>query len=367
MRWPVTAMLFVATPLAGLAAEPAAKADPPPVRAFFGPKAAKAKDGLLYNLLAFIDSADQSLHGSVHEVDMVVVAERLAGRAAAGVDVRLVVEADWWDAAKNKAARQVLDGSKVKVTPDAKKSGLMHNKFFVADGKRVWTGSTNLTETCLLFNANNAVWVEDAKVAANYETEFREEEAAKFGKRGSGKPNTPYPAVKVDKDTTVTTLFSPEDDPLPAVVARIDRAEATLDVACFVFSSEVVAEAVKKAHQRKVKVRVLLDNAFSGKGATARWKSVPFDELRKAGAECKYDDEQAKLHHKFLVVDGKAVITGSFNLSANAATNNDENLLFLDSPAVAKKYSAEFDRLWRLYSGDPGDAPPVEKGDDDGR
>jgi phosphatidylserine/phosphatidylglycerophosphate/cardiolipin synthase-like enzyme len=365
MRWLLTIALAVSTAVADPPKADRPKAAPPPVRVFFGPKKAKAEDGLLRNLLAFIDSAETTLHGSVHEVDMIVVAERLAARADAGVEVQVVVEADWWGSSKTKAAKQVLEGSKVKVTPDTKKSGLMHNKFFVADGKRVWTGSTNLTETCLLFNANNAVWVEDANVAANFETEFREEAKGKFGKRGSGKPNTPNPTVQVDADTTVTTLFSPEDKPLPAIIAQIDAAEKTLDIACFVFSSAEVSAAVAKAHARGVKARVLLDNAFSSKAITARWKCVPFDDLTKAGVSCKYDDELAKLHHKFLVVDDATVVTGSFNLSVNAANENDENVLVIRSAAVAKKYATEFTRLWAQYSGKPGEVPPVEQGDED--
>src|SRR5947209_1470259 len=109
-----------------------------PIQVFFGPKAADDRDGLYFNLLRFLDSARSTLYGSVHEVDMVSVAEKLAERSRAGVDVQLVVEADWWGNAKNRAARRVLEKARIKVYPDTKKSGLMHNKFFVADGKRVW-------------------------------------------------------------------------------------------------------------------------------------------------------------------------------------------------------------------------------------
>lgn len=39
-----------------------------------------------------------------------------------------------------------------------------------------------------------------------------------------------------------------------------------------------------------------------------------------------------KLHHKFAVIDGRAVITGSFNWSPSAAFQNDETLLLIRSP-----------------------------------
>ncbi len=335
------------------------------IRVFFGPKAADDPEGLLPNLLKFLDSATTTIHGSTHEVDMILVADKLAARSNAGVEVHLVIEGQWWNSPKNKAARQILERSKVKVVPDTKKSGLMHNKFFIADGKRVWTGSTNLTETCLLYNPNNSVWVESERIAANFEAEFGQEASGKFGKKALGKSRTPNPIVKFDDETTITTLFSPEDATLKAIVRVIDGAKETLDIACFVFSSKEIGEAVLAAHQRGVKIRVLLDNMFSSPAATARWKFVPAKELKDAGVPLKFDDEASKLHHKFVVVDRKVVITGSFNLSVSAATDNNENLLIVESVPLAKKYTSEFERLWTLYHGDPGDAPPLEKGDDD--
>ena len=54
-----------------------------------------------------------------------------------------------------------------------------------------------------------------------------------------------------------------------------------------------------------------------------------------------------KLHHKFAVIDGKTVITGSFNWSPAAAHTNDETLLVIDSPTLAAHFTREMDRLWQ--------------------
>jgi phosphatidylserine/phosphatidylglycerophosphate/cardiolipin synthase-like enzyme len=54
-----------------------------------------------------------------------------------------------------------------------------------------------------------------------------------------------------------------------------------------------------------------------------------------------------KLHHKFAVIDGKTVITGSFNWSPSAAHQNDEVLLVIRSPQLAAHFTREMDRLWR--------------------
>lgn len=345
---------------------PAQTRDVPAVQVFFGPKAADDQHSLLFNLLRFLDTGKRSIYGCVHEVDMIVVAEKLVEKAKSGVDVQLVVENDWWNGAKNKAARQVLERGKVKVFPDTKKSGLMHNKFFVVDGQRVWTGSTNLTETCLLYNPNNSLWIEDRRIAENYFAEFDEERSGKFGKKASGKNNTPHPDLTLTGGLRIETYFSPEDEPIPAIVRLIDSAEQRIDLMCFVFSSREICDALLAAHKRGVKVRVLLDNVFSSEAVTKRWACVPFKELKSAGVPCKYDDENSKLHHKVIIVDGQRVLTGSFNFSANAANENDENALILHSRAVARQYAAEFERLWNYYNGEPGQPPPPEKGDGDG-
>ena len=58
-----------------------------------------------------------------------------------------------------------------------------------------------------------------------------------------------------------------------------------------------------------------------------------------------------KLHHKFAVIDGKTVITGSFNWSPAAAHTNDETLLVIHSPTLtASHFTREMDRLWEALS-----------------
>jgi phosphatidylserine/phosphatidylglycerophosphate/cardiolipin synthase-like enzyme len=50
------------------------------------------------------------------------------------------------------------------------------------------------------------------------------------------------------------------------------------------------------------------------------------------------------------VVDERIVITGSLNFSTNAEENNDENVIIIDNPDIARLYLQEFDRVWSLAS-----------------
>jgi phosphatidylserine/phosphatidylglycerophosphate/cardiolipin synthase-like enzyme len=52
------------------------------------------------------------------------------------------------------------------------------------------------------------------------------------------------------------------------------------------------------------------------------------------------------LHHKFAVLDGRTVVTGSQNWSEAANRTNDENLLVIQNPTVAAHFQREFERLY---------------------
>jgi hypothetical protein len=73
--------------LFGLVALLPAQSAPPAVQVFFGPRAVNDCNGIYFNLIRFIDSAQKSLHGSVHEVDMHPIAQKLVAKAEAGGEV----------------------------------------------------------------------------------------------------------------------------------------------------------------------------------------------------------------------------------------------------------------------------------------
>jgi len=70
----------------------------------------------------------------------------------------------------------------------------------------------------------------------------------------------------------------------------------------------------------------------------------------------RQDGNPSFLHHKYIVVDERIVMTGSLNYSTNAEESNDENILIVDNPEIAALYIQEFDRVWAQGSDpDPAD------------
>ena len=92
----------------------------------------------------------------------------------------------------------------IRVVTDADRSGLMHNKFLVVDGRYVWTGSFNTTDNGAYKNNNNAIWIDSPELAANFTTEFTEMFIAEqFGVRSP--TSLPHPVVTMPDGTKIYT------------------------------------------------------------------------------------------------------------------------------------------------------------------
>jgi phosphatidylserine/phosphatidylglycerophosphate/cardiolipin synthase-like enzyme len=129
------------------------------------------------------------------------------------------------------------------------------------------------------------------------------------------------------------------DAPLVDEFKTITEARQSVRVAAYSFTSKPIAQALLEARQRGVDVRVVVDKSQ----ATARYTAVTF--LANQGIPVRTDYQYAIMHDKFIVVDGQTVELGSFNFTA-AEKNNAENVIVLHDPALAQRYSEEWDRLW---------------------
>ena len=123
------------------------------------------------------------------------------------------------------------------------------------------------------------------------------------------------------------------------LIQKIDAAQVSIDVAVFEFDIESVAEALIRAEQRGVDVRVVYDDEHSD-------PDPQIGEVKSAGIQAVPDKRQAYMHNKFFVFDDQCVWTGSFNISMNAAYRNNENALYFCSKEAAADYSTEFDEMF---------------------
>jgi len=131
-----------------------------------------------------------------------------------------------------------------------------------------------------------------------------------------------------------------------AIVQAIDGARESIDIALFSFTDDQLGAAVVRAARRGVTVCVILgvdqDKMLGGE----------YEKLVSAGIPVVVVGTPGLFHHKFALIDGTLVITGSYDWSDTADKENYENVVFVycSTPTanltVPEQYAMEFNRLW---------------------
>jgi phosphatidylserine/phosphatidylglycerophosphate/cardiolipin synthase-like enzyme len=201
-------------------------------------------------------------------------------------------------------------------------NGLMHDKFCIINGSVVTSGSYNPTNGGAK-SRNNLVIISSPTIARGYHAEW--DAIARAGTHKKITHNLALSAVNV------TYAFCPQDDCEERVVQALDGAHTQIRYMVFSFTSDAVADALKRAQARGVHVEGVCDRS--------QW-NVLGGECASLGAQ-RWSGEHL-LHHKVFVVDDARVITGSYNPTASGNNRNRENLLFITSEAVAYEYLAEY-------------------------
>lgn len=139
----------------------------------------------------------------------------------------------------------------------------------------------------------------------------------------------------------VSICFSRPMNCAPILISLIDSANSSVFVAVYTFTRGDLADALIRARLRGVDVRVIIEE----ENVAARGSE--FERLRDSGVDVRIDGNSRLMHHKFMVIDGVIVVTGSYNFSAAAEDGNDENIVVIWDRSVASQYQAEFYRVWQ--------------------
>jgi phosphatidylserine/phosphatidylglycerophosphate/cardiolipin synthase-like enzyme len=153
-------------------------------------------------------------------------------------------------------------------------------------------------------------------------------------------------SVAQQERTGAEIAFSPEAAAAQALVVKtINRAERTIDLAAYAFTSPAIIEALVEARRRNVNIRVLVDKSNVGDKKSAGKSAL--NTLVAAGVYARTVSIYPQHHDKYIVADDKHLQTGSFDYSKGAAESNSENVLVLwNTPVVAKQYTTHFNNRW---------------------
>ncbi len=146
-------------------------------------------------------------------------------------------------------------------------------------------------------------------------------------------------AIPLPAGASVQSCFSPGGECTDLIVGVLGEARQSVRVQAYSFTSAPIAQALVEAHRRGVSTEIILDKS------QVREQYSAADFTSRAGIPTFIDAEHAIAHNKVIIVDGKTVITGSFNFTKAAEERNAENLLILrNQPELAKQYLENYER-----------------------
>ena len=111
----------------------------------------------------------------------------------------------------------------------------------------------------------------------------------------------------------------------------------------FTINCRELGDAVIEQHKNGVVVRVLTDDEQMGSTGSQ------IEKFRREGIQVRHDLSSFFMHHKFVVIDRKTLVNGSFNWTRQAVTGNRENVVISSNEYVVRSFAEEFDRLWEEY------------------
>ena len=115
----------------------------------------------------------------------------------------------------------------------------------------------------------------------------------------------------------------------PRILKLINNAEKSIDIEMFILSDKDIIKALKKASSHGVKVRIILD-------PHRRENHHTFDEFLNCQVKIRFYHikRPAIFHRKFILIDSKTLLIGSFNLSYNGLENNKEIMVEIEDRKV---------------------------------
>ena len=93
----------------------------------------------------------------------------------------------------------------------------------------------------------------------------------------------------------------------------------------------------------RVKIRIITDHAGANQLASQ------IESFHKNSIPVRTHIGNGLMHNKFIILDKKVIITGSFNFTTSAIVDNHENVVVTDQLDIVGQYVSRFEKLWGLF------------------
>ncbi len=135
------------------------------------------------------------------------------------------------------------------------------------------------------------------------------------------------------------------DDGAEAILALIDQARTELLLKQFKLQSQQVLDALRRAKERGLEVRVMLNPHTSGGD---RWNDDTFSRLQSWGITTTWTSEAFPVtHEKSMVIDGESALIATFNLADKYFHETRDYGVLSRNAAVVAQVRAGFEADWQ--------------------
>ena len=121
----------------------------------------------------------------------------------------------------------------------------------------------------------------------------------------------------------------------------LSKATYSLDICVYLITCKKICDIIKKLFDEGVAVRIITDKQMSFEGKENKWSF-----FLKEHIPIIFMDAYDIMHNKFVIIDKKILITGSFNWSNHAFQRNCENGIIIRDNKIVTQFLQYFDCLW---------------------
>lgn len=122
------------------------------------------------------------------------------------------------------------------------------------------------------------------------------------------------------------------------LVAAIDAARLSIDVAAYSLTLNSVRNALLNAHDRGVTIRMAMEST--------NMDSSDVEILLEAGIPIVGDKQDGLMHNKFMVIDKSEVWLGSMNFTDSGAYEDNNHMIRILSTNMAENFTKEFEEMF---------------------
>jgi len=148
----------------------------------------------------------------------------------------------------------------------------------------------------------------------------------------------PKTVVGADSQQGIEVYFSPNGGATRAVTDALWEAKKRVYVQAHILSSKVIADSLAVLKRRGIELVIVLDRDM----AMSPYSQVGF--LFSVGVPVYLDGRHAVAHGRAIVVDGKTVVAGSYDLTDYSENDNAEDLIVIrGNLTIAGKFIANIE------------------------